>query len=109
MSERVYKSSQAARDKAAAWYLANKERAAAKNAAYRVEIRRLSNEAKSQPCERCGGSFPIYVMEFHHRDPSEKKCEIANAPTPNLARKELAKCDVLCANCHRIVEHESDR
>lgn len=109
MAERVYKTDQARRDRAAEWYLANKARVAKKNKAYRQEIGRIIAEAKATPCQRCGGEFPQYVMEFHHRDPSQKKGEVCNMATPNLARKELAKCDTLCANCHRIVENEDGR
>ena len=65
-------------------------------------------ELKSKPCTDCGGSFPPYVMEFDHvPERGPKKARIVslirsrslNAPT---LRSELAKCDVVCANCHRI-------
>ncbi len=103
----VYKSSQAARDKASAWYYANKEHVAAKNKAYRVIIRAMIIKARDVPCMDCGHRYPQVCMQFHHRDPSTKKCEIANASTPNLAQKEMAKCDVICANCH-CIRHGED-
>jgi len=65
-------------------------------------------QLKNKPCSRCGGTFPPYVMDWHHRDPSQKKFPL-NAG--NLTRTEesilaeVAKCDLLCANCHRIVEY----
>jgi hypothetical protein len=41
---------------------------------------------------------------FHHRDPSEKEITIADAMRLGYGRKrilaELAKCEVVCANCH---------
>ena len=44
-------------------------------------------------------------MDFDHRDPSEKSFHIGRRG-PYLSRKrllaELRKCDVVCANCHRV-------
>jgi hypothetical protein len=95
---------EASRERAREWYAANKDKALARQRGYREQIQVMSRKAKSQPCQRCGGSFPIAAMEFHHRDPSIKTSEVCNASTLNRAIKELAKCDVLCAICHRLVE-----
>lgn len=75
----------------------------------------------SLPCACCGFKAGV-AMEFHHRDPRQKKFQISRAiytDVPlNRIRKELEKCDPLCANCHKIVhsqfnfqqmpEHETD-
>lgn len=63
---------------------------------------------KNNPCQRCGGSFPPYVMDFHHRDPKTKLFTVGRTASRGYAGllDEIAKCDLLCANCHRIVEHE---
>ena len=58
----------------------------------------------THPCIDCGESDPI-VLEFDHRNPSEKKDEISHmvstaAPLSSL-EAEIEKCDVRCANCHR--------
>ena len=59
---------------------------------------------KSHSCIDCGETDPI-VLEFDHRDSSDKKFTIANVVSHNLSVKilneEIAKCDVRCANCHR--------
>lgn len=68
----------------------------------------LLQKLKSVPCQDCGKSYPTYVMDFDHRDPSQKKFEIAHRKTlseENLLA-EIAKCDIVCANCHRIRTHE---
>jgi hypothetical protein len=68
--------------------------------------RRVIREAKAVPCADCGQRYPHYVMDFDHR-PGEKKCfniSIAAGQTRLSLQKmlaEIAKCDVVCANCHR--------
>lgn len=54
-------------------------------------------------CLVCGESDKM-VLEFDHRDPSEKETNISILiRCSNLTKlnNELSKCDVLCANCHR--------
>jgi hypothetical protein len=77
-------------------------------AAYRRK-REVLDKAKDIPCMRCGATHPPYVMDFHHRDPSNKSFSIGvNCGSKGLDAlvAEIAKCDVLCANCHRYTEHE---
>lgn len=53
-------------------------------------------------CIECGYARAVAALEFHHRDPSTKDFAIARF-TGSDARlmAEAAKCDLLCANCHR--------
>ena len=55
----------------------------------------------------CGGIFPHYCYDLHHRDPSEKEMNMTNLQDKAWKRveKELKKCDLLCANCHRVAHH----
>lgn len=63
-------------------------------------------ELRRVPCQDCGGVFPSHVMDFDHRDPSMKSFGVAsqNMYLKNRAAlaAEVAKCDIVCANCHRI-------
>lgn len=54
-------------------------------------------------CVDCGESNPA-VLRFHHRDPSTKLFEVAARWTTTLEvlEAEVAKCDLLCSNCHLI-------
>jgi hypothetical protein len=55
-------------------------------------------------CCRCGLAHPA-VLQFHHRDPSQKLFGVAQAVYNRgweTIMIEVAKCDVLCANCHAI-------
>ena len=65
--------------------------------------RELIREVKSIPCLDCGVEYPAYVMDFDHVR-GEKKFLIARAPghvSDDALAAEMAKCDVVCSNCHR--------
>lgn len=55
-------------------------------------------------CSKCGENHPA-CLEFHHRDSKEKEVGIAICVRQGWSQKrileEMAKCDVLCSNCHR--------
>ncbi|HEX8733821.1 MAG TPA: hypothetical protein VF721_00770 [Pyrinomonadaceae bacterium] len=44
------------------------------------------------------------VLEFDHRDRKTKRINIADSTKYSLkvAKEEIAKCDIVCANCHNI-------
>lgn len=67
-----------------------------------LELCDFLNLLKQRPCRDCGNVYPHYMMEFDHRDGSTK---LGNAcyrgDCWGKVLKELAKCDVVCANCHR--------
>jgi len=60
-------------------------------------------EGKS--CLRCGFDNPL-ALDFHHRNPRHKDVALAKAIELGWGEErilaEVAKCDLLCANCHRI-------
>jgi hypothetical protein len=62
-------------------------------------------------CVRCGIDDPS-VLDFHHRDPAEKKFSLGRIQNSvfdlEIVQKEIAKCDLLCANCHRILHMEEE-
>ena len=55
-------------------------------------------------CSVCGETHPA-CLDFHHRDPSTKKAPVGNMVHRSSSKtsilREIEKCDVLCANCHR--------
>jgi len=63
-------------------------------------------ELKSKPCRDCGGTFEVCCMDFDHRKGTVKKYNVgsmfAHHYSQKLIESELAKCDLVCANCHRI-------
>jgi hypothetical protein len=60
-------------------------------------------------CEDCKQSYPNYVYQFHHLDPSQKDVNPSKAmASPTKMWEELAKCVMLCANCHMIRHHRKE-
>jgi hypothetical protein len=61
--------------------------------------------AKARPCADCGNSFPAWIMDFDHiaeRGPKLFKLSSYASRKPETVAAEIAKCDVICSNCHRI-------
>lgn len=59
-----------------------------------------------RPCYDCGGTFPATAMDWDHRPGVEKSFSISRGiallkPIPEIM-DEIAKCDLVCACCHRI-------
>ncbi len=78
-------------------------RRASKNA----KLKRLNfvQSLKAASCKDCKGAFPPECMEFDHRDPADKLFTISTFGRrvgQATLEEEIAKCDVVCANCHRI-------
>lgn len=57
------------------------------------------------PCVQCGEARPE-CLEFDHIDPTSKVAAVSTMVYRRESREkvleEIAKCQVLCANCHRI-------
>lgn len=65
----------------------------------------LINEAKDVPCADCGNRYPPYVMDFDHKGNKDYNVGNMKGMSPETILLEIAKCDVVCANCHRIRTH----
>lgn len=76
----------------------------------RVAFRRVVDMLKSKPCSDCEVSYPPRVMEFDHVR-GKKKFTISRMVGKHTSRaqqaqilEEVKKCDLVCANCHRLRE-----
>jgi hypothetical protein len=72
------------------------------------QIREMLHNLKSQPCIDCNVQYPPYVMDYDHRDPSTKLTNVAalvRYGSYSRILAEIDKCDLVCANCHRIRTH----
>lgn len=72
----------------------------------REEVQNFKN---TTPCTDCKKKYPHYVMDFDHVR-GTKISNIADMTHVNMSRRklwaEIAKCDIVCSNCHRIRTHE---
>lgn len=89
------------------WYKENKDLQIARNKA-RVapKIQWIKDFKKDKSCIQCGQNHPA-VLDFHHRNPLDKDRSPYLMASRNVYLKriidEVAKCDILCSNCHRIL------
>lgn len=54
-------------------------------------------------CENCGYKKNADALDFHHKDPSTKEDNYRSRVGWKRLKKELDKCMLLCANCHREI------
>lgn len=84
-------------------YHDNKEQYLERNKKAKQEKRAYLDKVKNVPCADCGKQYPPYVMDMDHREPGRKTKEVSRLIGNGweALKKEIAKCDVVCANCHR--------
>jgi len=60
-------------------------------------------------CVRCGEKHPI-CLGFHHKDKSKKESDVSSLIDRGWKRlkDEIAKCDVMCDNCHKKLHYNED-
>lgn len=79
---------------------------------YIEERRGYINEYKrNKTCMDCRGKFPPVAMDFDHREDEAKSRTISRMvfrDTSNFEKikEEMTKCDLVCANCHRVRTHD---
>jgi len=69
------------------------------HARYRVWYDKL----KDKPCKDCHRRFPSECMDWDHVR-GQKKGRVSAMVNLSRARllREIKKCDLICANCHRM-------
>lgn len=73
----------------------------------KVFVSKFVNKLKDNPCTDCGDKFHPVAMDFDHL--SNKEWSISQMVASGLPldriKEELSKCELVCANCHRIRTH----
>lgn len=75
----------------------------------RDKLKQEVNEIKNVPCVDCKVKYPSWIMQFDHRNPSEKITEVGRIVeryNRKAVLEEIAKCDIVCANCHLDREYK---
>ncbi len=83
----------------------NRERLYEAQKKHRIKVRLAVFEFLSQQsCVDCGEKDPI-VLDFDHKNPKKKYKPVSKLMSGHWAwktvEKEIKKCEVRCANCHR--------
>lgn len=77
----------------------------AKQKAYLAQY--LRDLKTKTPCVDCGISYPYYVMDFDHvrGQKHANVMELVSTLSKKRIDEEIAKCEIVCSNCHRIRTH----
>lgn len=90
------------------WYQNNKIRQNEHTQRLRRKRRLFINALKiGKACFDCGNLFEPYVLQFDHRPGETKQFTPSRMVvcSEKTILRELAKCDLVCANCHAIRTH----
>jgi len=88
----------------AVYFQANKHRRR-KDPDKNAGFRRWYADLKSRPCADCEGTFPPAVMHWDHLPGTAKTGDVgrlAARTNRRLVLEEIAKCELVCANCHAV-------
>ena len=100
-----YKDPARQRQAQADWYQNNKARHLEHSAQRKRALTLYVREVKeASPCADCGEQYPYYVMQFDHTGTDKVLSVAALRKQAGIERvkAEIAKCDVVCANCHAV-------
>ena len=89
-------------------YYANKKQYLRRNKDAIAKRKIYLQKVKAVPCMDCEQRYSSYVMDFDHRDPSQKKMEVSKLVNYSWKqlKEEITKCDIVCSNCHRERTHK---
>jgi hypothetical protein len=65
--------------------------------------RYLKELKEKNPCMDCKISYPYYMRDFDHVRGTKQAnvAELINTLSKKRIDEEIAKCEVVCSNCHR--------
>ena len=71
----------------------------------RDEVRAWIGALKRAPCTDCGKVYPPECMDFDHQEDKKRDVSKMMMYSKQTILREVAKCDLVCANCHRTRTH----
>jgi hypothetical protein len=97
-----YKTKEYHRTKAKEHYWKNKSEYQVRNAEQRAKTRQLIQEAKLPGCRMCPETYAL-ALDFHHLGDKDMSVSQMRGMNDERVTAEIAKCVVLCKNCHAKV------
>lgn len=75
---------------------------------HRQKVKEKAISYKGNHCEKCGYDKCSWAFDFHHLDKNKKDFTLSSCLTLSWdkIKKELDKCIMICANCHRELHYE---
>lgn len=73
----------------------------------KLQRQRIDEYKSPLSCEKCGESRN-WLLDFHHKDPTQKSFQISQGERYGWekVKEEIKKCIVLCSNCHRDFHYQ---
>ena len=89
-------------------YKKNKQKILDRRRKDRKEFGKYLKNKLGGKCSRCGYSKSFYALDFHHTEGNKEESlsKLIRNQSKQKALKEIKKCILLCANCHRELHHE---
>lgn len=98
------------------WYHRNKSQRISQVQQRKRQIREWMRQLKEgMSCVKCGlsGMENAWALEFHHKNHEDKETIVSSLVSAGASKKkilaEIAKCDVICSNCHRKEHYQQHR
>jgi hypothetical protein len=77
-----------------------------------IHLKAFRQYKEDAGCADCKNKYPHYMLEFDHL-PGSKKVDnvyrVLKKYGVESAWQEVAKCEVVCANCHKRRTHEREQ
>ena len=84
------------------YYLNNKEKVYQRKMERRWKIKQKMVDLLGGKCSICGYNKCVNALEFHHKKDKERAvAKLLKDNSREKVLKEVKKCILLCANCHR--------
>jgi hypothetical protein len=83
----------------------NRHKKALRDTTRRAEVKAYIDKIKTAtPCADCRKKFPPVCMDFDHVEAKVRTVSglVSGAYRLELVKEEIARCELVCANCHRI-------
>ena len=90
-------------------YNKNKPYYKEKSKLYREHLRtKLDAVKQKSPCKDCGNFYHPVCMDFDHvnDDKVDSVSVLLTSASWEVVLEEISKCDLVCANCHRLRTHK---